>query len=69
MHGLVYVLHAKLSDHINYILLAVSIKIVLASSAVIHGFEPRSDQYSNFINAVKRQRNLRLARFVLYQHA
>jgi hypothetical protein len=42
--GLVYVLHAKLSDHINYILLAVSIKIVLVSSAVIHGFEPRLGQ-------------------------
>jgi len=40
--GLVYVLQAKLSDHINYILLAVSIKSVLAPSAVVHGFEPRS---------------------------
>jgi len=36
------VLQAKLSDHINYILLAVSIESVLAPSAVVHGFEPRS---------------------------
>ena len=41
-------LHAKLSDHINSILLAVSIKIVLASNAVDHGFEPRSGQTKDY---------------------